>query len=199
MRTIKEARELFDIISEGCNIQSSRKGLQKLISHLRAICEVVYDEAPSVGGYFVYATIKYYFREHSIISNDYLWIDKEMNHIEEILMEFEEIIPENAGKPWSKNRQEYANKPHLLHILEIMCEFVGEDFDTFDFSHQQWYWKHSWTPELEQVFKEWLIGYLCSSKEARYEILHFPNNTNVKTVIKAVDAFIFNYGWKTES
>lgn len=88
-------------------------------------------------------------------------------------------------------------KEHLRVTLLKMCEYVNADFDSIDFSKQEWYYEHLWTDEQQNEFKAWMIDYLKKNKEARYELL--ANSTANKTRIeKAVNEFIFNYGWETE-
>lgn len=84
---------------------------------------------------------------------------------------------------------------HLKAILTKMCEWVGADYNTIDFSEQEWYYKYLWTDEQQNEFKAWMINYLKTTKEARYELLDNPI-TDKKRIEKAVNEFIFNYGWR---
>lgn len=86
-------------------------------------------------------------------------------------------------------------KQHLKAILTKMCEWVNADYNTIDFSEQEWYYKYAWTDEQQNEFKGWMINYLRKNKEARYELLAF-STTDKKRLEKAVNEFIFNYGWK---
>lgn len=83
---------------------------------------------------------------------------------------------------------------HLKIILTKMCEWVDADVNTLDFSEQEWYHKYTWADEQQNEFKAWMINYLKTNKEARYELMAFPN-TDKKRIEKLVDEFIFNYGW----
>lgn len=68
--------------------------------------------------------------------------------------------------------------------------------DTIDCAEQEWYYEHSWTDAQQEEFKVWMIDYLQTNKEARHELLDTPT-TDKKRIEKAVNEFIFNYGWRT--
>jgi hypothetical protein len=84
---------------------------------------------------------------------------------------------------------------HLKYILQVMCSYVGADFDSIDFKDGEWFWKYSWTPQQQNEFMEWLVDYLYKNKEARELICEHP--VKRKSHLRSVaQMFIFNYGWK---
>lgn len=85
---------------------------------------------------------------------------------------------------------------HLHKILKKMCEVAGVDYKSVDFKDDFWFTEHTWTQQQEDAFKRWLIDYLNNNSEARKEILAFPNWKG--QVEKAVNMFVFQYGWTTK-
>lgn len=86
---------------------------------------------------------------------------------------------------------------HLQIVLDKMGEIINVNMDTIDCAEQEWYYKHSWTDAQQEEFKAWMTEYLQTNKEARHELLDNPT-TDKKRIEKAVNEFIFNYGWRTE-
>jgi hypothetical protein len=85
---------------------------------------------------------------------------------------------------------------HLETILRKMFELVNANYDTFDFTQDNWYWEYTWTPEQEKIFHTWLYGYMRLNTQARNELMSININTK-KNVTDFVNNFIFTYGWKT--
>ena len=86
-------------------------------------------------------------------------------------------------------------KKHLKTVLDQMCTWVNADETIIDFSAPEWYYLHEWSEEGQSNFKAWMISYLMNSKEARQELLAFSVK-NKQHIEKAVNEFIFNYGWR---
>ena len=87
--------------------------------------------------------------------------------------------------------------PHTAIVLKKMCEIIGEDFTTFNFDEKEWYLKNTWTTKQQNEFKKWMANYIYTNKGARHEMLSIDLK-NKKLINKAVEWFIFNYGWKNE-
>jgi hypothetical protein len=87
---------------------------------------------------------------------------------------------------------------HIDIILNKMCEILGADFSKMDFKKENWFRTYEWTEDSENDFKKWLISHLLENKEARDEIMEWPTKDK-KNIEKAVNDFIFNYGWKTKT
>ena len=84
---------------------------------------------------------------------------------------------------------------HLAVVLREMCDRVGADADKINFKSNDWFLKNEWTMKEQDRFKEWFIGYLWDNVEARKELL-VSSKKNKKTIEKAVDLFLFDYGWR---
>ena len=84
---------------------------------------------------------------------------------------------------------------HLEKVLKKMCKAVNVDYQKIDFKKHNWFLKYSWTQKQEDKFKEWFIKYLQDNKKARKEILRFPILYSRRNLEKAVNEFLFNYGW----
>ena len=72
---------------------------------------------------------------------------------------------------------------------------LNADEAAIDFSKPEWYYKNEWTGEEQNNFKAWMINYLMLYKEARQELLASVTKDKIR-IEKAVDEFIFNYGWR---
>lgn len=84
---------------------------------------------------------------------------------------------------------------YLKEILEVMCSFVGADYDKIDFTKQNWFMDYAWEKAKEDTFIFWLCSYMAKNKEARNELMAFPRKDK-KSITKWADSFILNYGWK---
>ncbi len=82
--------------------------------------------------------------------------------------------------------------PHAQIVFKKMCDMVNAPYNIVGID--RWFLLYTWTPEAEKEFMTWLNNYLKSSKEARKELMRFPNSKNTEKVVKE---FIFQYGWKT--
>jgi len=88
-------------------------------------------------------------------------------------------------------------QPHTKKILKEMCKVAKVDFNKENFDTEQWFTKHSWNEKQEKQFRKWAIDYLYNNSGARQEILSI-NLKDKKLITKAVNWFIFQYGWKYE-
>lgn len=84
---------------------------------------------------------------------------------------------------------------HLEIILKKMCQMVGANFDEVDFKEQGWYQKYSWTKKQQGEFQTWFINYIVSHKEARQEIMQYPNLLTRQNLYKVWAEFNLAYGW----
>ena len=87
-----------------------------------------------------------------------------------------------------------AMRKHTVAILTEMCDRVNTKFEDIDFNKERWFMKHSWNKEEQEDFIKWITKYLTENKEARREMMNFPDKKNIKKVVKF---FVWNYGWKT--
>lgn len=82
------------------------------------------------------------------------------------------------------------SKKHGELILKEMCDRVGINFDTFDFSEPNWYQKYTWSEEDQESFRVWLSkkltkwGYVKGMYRGHSHALH------------EADKLILSYGWK---
>ena len=84
---------------------------------------------------------------------------------------------------------------YLIPVVNKLCQLVGIQPQTLTyFQKNEWYLKHSWTEKQEDTFRKWFINYL-QDKEARTHLMNHPQKRFIK---RAVDNFIFNYGWKNK-
>ena len=82
----------------------------------------------------------------------------------------------------------------LTKVLKEMCRRVGADFNKMNFRSNNWFRKYSWTEQEQEDFKEWMCKLLKGSRQARNELLEHPINQK-RHIEKAVDFFVFDYGW----
>ena len=83
---------------------------------------------------------------------------------------------------------------HFKKIMTEMAYLVGAEWEDINPKEKDWFKKHSWDSETQQVFRNWFVKYLMDNEEAREEILNINVNNQV-LIERAVDNFIFNYGW----
>lgn len=93
--------------------------------------------------------------------------------------------------------KKYMQDP-LEIILRKMCEFVGTTYESINFKSNDWYLRYEWTIEQENQFKDWLYTYMKSNNHARTELMQFNINTK-PYILKWIDSFMCNYGWKTKN
>jgi len=85
----------------------------------------------------------------------------------------------------------------LQEVLKEMCNRVGADYDSIDFSNGTWYNSYEWTLQEEKQFEKWLANYLYKSAKARKEIMN--HSIKKKSYLeKAAREFTFQYGWLLE-
>lgn len=94
-----------------------------------------------------------------------------------------------------KNMKRMEWPDSLKQVLNKMCQVVNVDFDTFDFNQPDWYLKHTWNEKQCQAFKDWFVHELQTNTKFRKELFRY-RSTNKVALQRAVDQFIFNYGWK---
>ena len=84
---------------------------------------------------------------------------------------------------------------YLKHIMKEMCNRVGADYNTINFSESCWFDKYEWTKQEHDDFVDWLSDYLIKNKEARIGILNIDSPSK-KMVNDFCKMFALNYGWK---
>jgi hypothetical protein len=85
---------------------------------------------------------------------------------------------------------------YLKYVLKKLCKMVGAKYSDIDFKEPQWFMKHTWTREKENIFMKWMVDYLHGNTKARKEITTCGKNK--RCIEQAVEWFLFNYGWKYE-
>lgn len=85
-------------------------------------------------------------------------------------------------------------EPHLEIVMREMCKRVGAVYEKINFKSNKWYLKYTWTREEEDDFAKWFAKYLYDNNTARKELTVVAKNK--KQIQKAVNWFLFNYGWK---
>lgn len=82
----------------------------------------------------------------------------------------------------------------LQEVLKEMCNRVGADYDSIDFSDERWYNKYEWTVQEQKQFQKWLVDYLYKNAKARKEIMN--HSIKRKSYLeKVATEFTFRYGW----
>lgn len=69
-------------------------------------------------------------------------------------------------------------------LLNKMFEMVGETYTPEYVKEEGWFLKHTWTQEQESEFINWAAKYFRAKK------------TNIQSIPKFINHFVFNYGWK---
>ena len=81
-------------------------------------------------------------------------------------------------------------------IFRKMCEFVGENYDKFDFDREEWFMDNQWTIHREYLFSEWMINYIYKAPaKIRKKITGFNRPTKKFIKNKFMLAFLLQYGW----
>lgn len=75
-------------------------------------------------------------------------------------------------------------------ILRELCNRVGVQFETFDFTQDNWFQKYVWSPEQEHDFILWL---------ARFLIDHNYVRPRWKQAVHEAQKLEMQFGWKTET
>mgnify|MGYP001612031609 CR=1 FL=1 len=79
---------------------------------------------------------------------------------------------------------------HSEEILRKQCEWIGVDYDKVDFTKRDWYVQHTWTPEQEKGFIDWL---------ARFLIVNDYVYARWRQAVHEAQKINGMYGWKTLS
>jgi len=79
------------------------------------------------------------------------------------------------------------SKEHSVEILTHMCEMIGLSYDAVKFIRPDWFQLHTWTPEEENQFIDWLAEFLVKHKYVKIKrrARHEAEKVNMQ------------YGWKT--
>ena len=85
--------------------------------------------------------------------------------------------------------------PYTYKVLTKMCDIINIPIPNFE--EPDWFLKHTWTEEEQEIFKEWLIQELKNNRGLRFEISRYPHLTSKSIIERLANDFIFNYGWKT--
>lgn len=82
---------------------------------------------------------------------------------------------------------------HGKAILTEMLKRVGENYDTFDFTQPQWYWKHEWTQEEQDDFVAWVANYFVDNK-----VFTMRKYRDRPEAIHRAEQIVASYGWKVK-
>jgi hypothetical protein len=89
------------------------------------------------------------------------------------------------------------SKDELKIILEKLLSYVGATWPGWEFfKKDDWYFVYQWSEEDQENFEDWMVAYLHENKVARETICTIPTR-NLRALRKAVQQFIFLYGWWT--
>lgn len=80
---------------------------------------------------------------------------------------------------------------HSEVILRKMFKAVDEDYDSFDFKQDSWYWKNEWTQAQEDEFRVWLGKFLVKHKYAAKGKYRGQNAGYYKA-----GKLLMSYGWR---
>ena len=83
----------------------------------------------------------------------------------------------------------------LQIILKEMCNRVGADSESIDFSSPDWYTKYEWTMQECKQFEDWMADFVYKNAKARREITNYSYK-NKKRAEKVAREFTFMYGWR---
>lgn len=86
---------------------------------------------------------------------------------------------------------------HLKYLIRNMCRIAEVDFDSVDFTQNNWFQQHSWSEQQEEQFYKFFISYLKSDKNARQELMARPSK-NKRDLEQLWNEFNLNWGWKNE-
>ena len=85
---------------------------------------------------------------------------------------------------------------YLTDILKEMCKRVGVDYDDVDFSEDEWYLKHAWRQQDQDMFIEWFAKYLRNMGPRRELCQHPPLVRTKEERSKFAEKFVAEFGWK---
>lgn len=88
------------------------------------------------------------------------------------------------------------DKFEMYKVFKKMCEYVDAPLSVIG-SGNKWFQKYTWTEKKQKEFSNWMTYHLYHNEDARLEFMAYPRK-NKKDCKKAVDMFVFNYGWKIE-
>lgn len=89
---------------------------------------------------------------------------------------------------------------HLEIILKEMCKRINVDYDTIDFTQEDWADKHQWSIPQEKEFQSWLYEYFVANKECVISMTDFRSTQTISTsdLHQLVKEFTLFYGWALE-
>ena len=83
--------------------------------------------------------------------------------------------------------------PALQDILRDMCERVGADYESIDFSKEGWFQEYTWSIQDQEMFKKELLEKVRNNRDYYKPVF---KSISLKTLEKEVDLFLMQYGWK---
>jgi hypothetical protein len=87
------------------------------------------------------------------------------------------------------------SEEHSVQILTKMCEMIGLSYDAVKFIKPDWFSLHTWTPEEEEEFINWLAGFLLKHKYVT-GVSSRKNKERARHEAQKINAM---YGWRTVS
>jgi len=81
---------------------------------------------------------------------------------------------------------------HSEELLKEMLSRVGANYETFDFTEPNWFWKHEWTQAEQDDFQTWVSQKLIEWKYVKRRAL------GKYTPEYEASKIVNNYGWKTK-
>lgn len=102
---------------------------------------------------------------------------------------------------------------YLVYILQKMCDIVGADYWTIDFSWkggwfptgrsssfiycEPWYKEYSWTPREEKCFRLWLKMRMLQMPEMQIELWGYDTESD-HVLDGRIAMFNLGHGWVTK-
>lgn len=90
-------------------------------------------------------------------------------------------------------KQELNIPEGLERILKKLCEAVGADYDSIDFTEKDWYLKHQWSVAEEKQFRESLIKDIKQNEKIYSGFI--DTKAPKKKLENAINMFLVTYGW----
>lgn len=85
---------------------------------------------------------------------------------------------------------------YLTDVLTEMCDRVGAEYESIDFTKDEWYLDYSWTKSEQDKFIDWFSTFL-QNKGVRQELCKYPPLVRTKKErLEFAQKFVSEFGWK---
>lgn len=84
----------------------------------------------------------------------------------------------------------------LDSILKDLCEAVGANYYTMDFSENDWYMSYTWSFEDQKKFEEKLYTKIKKNPKLYSSLFLVSSGKKIKS---SIQMFLFTYGWKYQN